>query len=153
MPRRISLSALYRCAGPALLLGLSQLAMADPIVPNKVRTFSVRSPGAPGEAPTPSAESSKVEVLAVRRSIAEGERDAGRPLHDAQSSPNAACDPDRKTIRTMPAAPGATSGVVFPDNRSVRTMPLHAQSQAPYAPDIAGSRASRGPATDRFADP
>jgi hypothetical protein len=154
MPRRVSILVLCRCAASALLVGSSQVIMADPIVPAKVRTIPIRSAGAQADAPTPSTEFPKVHVLTVRPSVPEDERDAsGRPLYDAEGSPNAASEADQKAVRTVPNTRDSTPGASFPDKRSVPTTPLHAQSPQQDTPDMKGSRANRGPAIDGFGAP
>jgi hypothetical protein len=98
--------------------------------------------------------SPKVHVLTVRPSVPEDERDAsGRPLYDAEGSPNAASEADQKAVRTVPNTRDSTPGASFPDKRSVPTTPLHAQSPQQDTPDMKGSRANRGPAIDGFGAP
>jgi hypothetical protein len=112
------------------MVGLTAVAMADPVVPSKIRTIRV-GPGSAEDHGHPSALSTKglkFHTLTVRPRFPGENRDpSGRELSAAPPPGNAASDADFHAVPTMPIRPNpAPTG--DPDRHRVHTIRVPAQS-------------------------
>jgi hypothetical protein len=124
-------------------VGLTTVAMADPIEPSKIHTIPVRPEAAEDNRPStppPPNSSPKVRILTVRPHLPGEPRDpANQPASPAQNPGDPASTADPHVVRTIPVKPDSHAE---PDagRRMIRTFPVPAQS-APQ--DALGSDAAR----------